>query len=99
MTLRDALHGSEDVIRARLEEVLDSEDAVVLLANRRGVTTFAHGFGASGCQLESIGRALEAQLRELTAMSSHRTEARTQRRGAPAQGRKRLRAAGTPPRR
>ncbi|HEX7086395.1 MAG TPA: hypothetical protein VF198_08525 [Vicinamibacterales bacterium] len=67
MTLRDALQGSEGVIRARLEEVLDSEDAVVLLANRRGITTFAHGFGVSGCQLEMMGRALEALLRELAA--------------------------------
>ena len=42
---------------------MDSEDAVVVLAGPDGITSYAHGFGFSGCQLEMLGQDLESAIR------------------------------------
>jgi hypothetical protein len=72
MTARDALGGHAPAIFGRLEEVLDSEDAVIVLMDRRGATSFYHGFGASGCQLELFGHLLDTVLSGI-AVEGHRT--------------------------
>lgn len=64
MTLRQSL-GDVSPLRDRLEEVLDSEDALVLLADRRQVASFVRGFAVSGCQLEMIDRELTSVVRRL----------------------------------
>jgi hypothetical protein len=53
------------VITKRLEQVLDSENAIVILVDGAGVTTFYHGFGASGCQLELAAARVDVALRDL----------------------------------
>ncbi len=65
MSLRKALGGMSQTVHARLDEVLDSEDVVILLADGRGMTTYLHGFGASGCQLEMLAAEVEAAVRQL----------------------------------
>jgi hypothetical protein len=65
MTLRDVLDGLDPDVHARLDQVLDSEDAVVVLADARGITTYVHGFAASGCQLEMVASDVDAVVRAL----------------------------------
>jgi hypothetical protein len=65
MTLRDTLVGNDAHVHDRLDEVLDSADAVVVLANSRGVTTYLHGFAVSGCQLEMPAVNMESAMRHL----------------------------------
>lgn len=65
MTLRDVLDGRDPDVHSRLDEVLDSEDAVIVLADGRGITTYMHGFAASGCQLEMVASDVDAVLRTL----------------------------------
>ena len=62
MTFKEAL-GDDTELRQRLDQLLASEDAVVILADRRGITTYAHGFGVSGCQLELLGHDVDAAIR------------------------------------
>ncbi len=64
MTLRQSL-GDVGPLRQRLEQVLDSEDAIVLLSDGRQTATYVRGFAASGCQLELIDRELATVLRRL----------------------------------
>jgi hypothetical protein len=63
MTFREALHGGDEEIRRRLEALMDSEDAVIVLAGHDGITSYAHGFGISGCQAEMLGQELESAIR------------------------------------
>jgi hypothetical protein len=65
MTAREALADAADGVRERLDRILDSEDAVIVLMDRRGTLSFCHGFGASGCQLELVGHMLERALQGL----------------------------------
>jgi hypothetical protein len=67
MTARDVLGSGVRRVHARLDEVLDSEDAVIVLMDRRGATTFYHGFAASGCQLELFGHLLDNALMSVAA--------------------------------
>jgi hypothetical protein len=65
MTLRDVLGPGVSALRDRLEQVLDGEDAIVILVDRTGTTTHYHGFGASGCQLELASGRVDTALREI----------------------------------
>lgn len=65
MTLRQALNRGTSDLHARLDRVLDSEDAIVVLMDRDGITSYCHGFGASGCQLELLWHQVDRTLREL----------------------------------
>lgn len=64
MTIRQT-PGDADALRRRLEQILDSEDALVILADRRQVTSFARGFSVSGCQLEMIDREVAGVVQRL----------------------------------
>jgi hypothetical protein len=64
MTLRQSL-GDVGPLLERLEQVLDSEDAIVLLSDGRQLASYVRGFAASGCQLELIDRELAAVVRRL----------------------------------
>jgi hypothetical protein len=65
MTLREMLDATGHTVTKRLDQVLDSEDAIVILVDGAGVTTFYHGFGASGCQLELAAARVDAALRDV----------------------------------
>jgi hypothetical protein len=70
MTFREALQGADKEIRRRLDALLDSEDAIVVLVDPHGVTSYAHGFGISGCQLEILSRDVESAIRLASGASS-----------------------------
>lgn len=65
MTLREMLGPSAGALKERLDEVLDREDAIVILVDRTGTTAYYHGFGASGCQLELASGRVDAALGEI----------------------------------
>ena len=65
MTAREAA-GDATRLHRRLDEVLDGEDAIIVLIDRHTATSFFHGFAASGCQLELIGHQLDAALHRLS---------------------------------
>lgn len=67
MTAREALGSGSADLHDRLDRVLDGEDAIIVLMDRNGATSFCHGFGASGCQLELLGHFLEATLQTIAA--------------------------------
>lgn len=63
MTARESMGGNAAHLHERLDQVLDSEDAVIVLIDRHASTSYYHGFGISGCQLEMFGDELDASLR------------------------------------
>lgn len=65
MTLREVLGDAVRELRDRFEHVLDEEDAIVVLVDRKGTTAHYHGFGASGCQLELASGHVDGALREI----------------------------------
>lgn len=69
MTLRQSLNRGTGELRARLDRVLDSEDALVVLMDRHGITSYCHGFGVSGCQLELLWHQVDTTLRSLIGQS------------------------------
>lgn len=62
MTLRESLGGDVQRIYGRVEALLDSEDAVLVLCDGGRVVTYAEGFGVSASQLELLGVELERAL-------------------------------------
>jgi hypothetical protein len=63
VTLREALGGDVRRVRERLEDVLDSEDALIVLIDGRHATTCAQGFALSGDQLEFLAIEIERAVR------------------------------------
>ena len=49
----------------RVDEVLDSEDGIILLVDRRHATSYAQGFALSGCQIELLSVEVERAVRAL----------------------------------
>ena len=54
MTLRDALSVDARHVYERVDEVLNSEDGIILLVDRRHATSYLQGFALSGCQIELL---------------------------------------------
>ena len=52
MTLRQALGNSADRVHELVDQLLDSDDALIVLTDGRRATSFAAGFAMSPCQLE-----------------------------------------------
>ena len=65
MTLRDALGVDARHVYERVDEVLDSEDGIILLVDRRHATSYLQGFALSGCQIELLSVELERAVRAL----------------------------------
>ena len=63
MTLRQALNGDVERLHDLLEELLDTEDAVLLLVDGRRVVNYVNGFGLSPCQLELMAVEIERMVR------------------------------------
>ncbi len=66
MTLRQRLGADVQRLYDQLDDMLDSEDAVIVLADARRVTHYARGFGLSACHHELLAVQLEAAIRGLT---------------------------------
>jgi hypothetical protein len=76
--LRDALGADARQVHARVDEVLDNEDAVIILIDRRRRTSYLQGFGLSGEQLELLSLDIERALDVLASTETAR-ERRPQR--------------------
>ena len=64
MTLRQALGGDVTRLHELLEEILDREDAVVLLFDGDRAVNYSSGFGLSPSQHELMALALERMVRD-----------------------------------
>ena len=65
MTLRRSLGVHARRVYDRLEEVLDSDDGLIVLVDRLGATSYLQGFALSGCQLERLSVEIERAIRVL----------------------------------
>jgi len=65
MTRRDALGVDARHVYERVDEVLNSEDRIILLVDRRHATSYLQGFALSGCQIELLSLELERAVRAL----------------------------------
>ena len=70
MTLREALGGDVRHVYERVEALLDSEDAVLVLFDGGRMVTYAEGFGVSASQLELLAVELERALHNVVGRRS-----------------------------
>lgn len=63
MTLREALGGDAGRIHELVDQLLDSEDSLIVLIDRQRAVSYAEGFGLSPCQLELITIEMEQAVR------------------------------------
>lgn len=79
MSLRKILGGDATRVHEQLDALLDSEDAVIVLADRSRAISYAHGFGISPCQLELLMLEIERTIRNAGGPRTSRNNRRTQR--------------------
>ena len=65
MTLRDALGVDARYVYERVDEILNSEDGIILFVDRRHATSYLQGFALSGCQIELLSVEPERAVRAL----------------------------------
>ncbi len=70
MTLRQRLGADVQRLYDQLDDMLDSEDAVIVLVDARRITHYARGFGLSACHHELLAVQLEGAIRGLTRVDS-----------------------------
>lgn len=63
MTLRQRLGGDAARLHERLDALLDSNDAVIVLLDRERAVSYAEGFALSPCQLELLSVDIERATR------------------------------------
>ena len=70
MTLRQGLGADVQRIYEQIDNLLDSEDAIIILADGRRAIHYARGFGLSGCHHELLGVQIERAIRGVTEAES-----------------------------
>ena len=63
MTLREALGGDARRIHELVDQLLDSEDSLIVLIDGRRAVSYGEGFGLSPCQIELITIDMERTVR------------------------------------
>jgi hypothetical protein len=66
VTLRQRLGGVERRIHEQLDELLDSEDGIILFADGHRAVSYAQGFALSPAQLELLTFDIERAIRSAT---------------------------------
>lgn len=66
MTLRHRLGADVQRLYEQLEALLDSEDAILILANGDRAIHYARGFGLSACHHELLAVHIDRAIREIT---------------------------------
>jgi hypothetical protein len=66
VTLRHRLGADLQRVYEQLEELLDSEDAIIVLANGDRAVHYARGFGLSACHHELLAVQIDRAIREVT---------------------------------
>jgi hypothetical protein len=74
MTLRQALGGDASRVHELVDQLLDSEDGLIVLLDRRRAFSYAGGFGLSPCQLELVTEEIGRALRSVAAARSTQPE-------------------------
>lgn len=64
MTLRQRLGPDVQRVHEQLDELLDSEDGIILLVDRQRAINYALGFALSACQLELLADDIERTVRD-----------------------------------
>ena len=65
MTLRRLLGGDARRVHELVDQLLDSEDSLIVLIDGPRTISFAEGFGLSPCQLELITMEIERAVRTI----------------------------------
>lgn len=66
MTLRKRLGADAERFCERIDDLLDSEDAIIVLADGHRAIHYAHGFGLSACHHELLAVHIERAIRGVT---------------------------------
>jgi hypothetical protein len=100
MTLRDQLGEDVDHVVERVNDLLDSEDALLVCFDGRRTVSYVHGFSASPCQLEFLSAEIERLVRSVVGRQSPAARRVIGNRGTGASGDRRVRSdTDQPPRR
>src|SRR5688500_9306836 len=70
MTLRNALGGDVQDVFDLVDDLLDNEDALIVLFDGRRMVNYTHGFAASPSQLELLGVEIERSVRNAVGVQS-----------------------------
>jgi hypothetical protein len=66
VTLRQRLGPDVQRIYDQVDDLLDSEDAIIILADEHRAIHYARGFGLSACQHELLAAEIDRSIRALT---------------------------------
>ena len=69
MSLRDGLGTAVAQVHERVDSLLDSEDAMIVLVDDARAISYAHGFGLSPSQLELLALEVERAVRRIAGPS------------------------------
>ena len=70
MTLRQGLGADVERLYEQIDDLLDSEDAIITLADGHRAIHYAHGFGLSPCHHELLAVNIERAIRGVTRAES-----------------------------
>ena len=69
MTLRETLGGDARQIHELVDQLLDSEDSLIVLIDGRRAVSYGEGFGLSPCQIELITIEMERAVRAIAGVT------------------------------
>lgn len=95
MSLRQALGPEADRLHDLLDELLDRDDAMVLLFDGRRAVNYIEGFGLSPCQRELVALDIERVVRGTGAAGTPVKQGRRSERDRPRPGHRSCDAAGS----
>jgi hypothetical protein len=72
VTLRQGLGADVERIYEQIDDLLDSEDAIIILADRQRTIHYARGFGLSACHHELLAVQIDRAIRGITRAESVR---------------------------
>jgi hypothetical protein len=70
VTLRQGLGPDIQRLYEQIDDLLDSEDAIIILADGHRAIHYARGFGLSGCHHELLAVQIERAIRGVTGAES-----------------------------
>jgi hypothetical protein len=73
MPLREVLGDDVRVVHRHVDDLLNSEDALMVFVDGNRAVSYVHGFAASPSQLELLAVEIERAVRRVTGRSTNRT--------------------------
>ena len=70
MALREVLGADVHLVHEQVDDLLNSEDALLVLINANRAVSYAHGFAASPSQLELLALEIEQVVRRIVGTQS-----------------------------